>query len=162
MTIEELEKKLNNKQLDSIYLFYGEELFLLDNVVKKIKKQFGELINGINYIVIDENNVKELIADIETPAFGYEKKLIIVKNSGLLKKEGKRKNTELAELKTKVANYIEENISLINEAVCLVFIEEDIEKQKLYKTIEKNGIVCNFEIKKTIQIGKRLKVISNE
>ena len=29
MTIEALEKQLNNKQLDSIYLFYGEELYLL-------------------------------------------------------------------------------------------------------------------------------------
>lgn len=161
MTVEDLEKKLNNKQLDSIYLFYGEELFLLDNSVKKIKKQFGELINGINYIVIDENNVKELISDIETPAFGYEKKLIIIKNSGLIKKEGKRKNAELSELKTKVSNYIEENIEMINKYVCLVFIEEDVEKQKLYKTIDKNGIVCNFEIQKPVQIGKRLKGICN-
>lgn len=161
MTIEELEKKLNNKQLDSIYLFYGEELFLLDSVVKKIKKAFGEIINGINYIVIDENNYKELISDIETPAFGFDKKLIIVKNSGLLKKEGKRKNTELAQVKENLAEYIQNNMGLINESTCIVFIEEDIEKLKLYKVIEKNGIICNFEIQKPLQIVKRLKTICN-
>ena len=161
MTIEELEKKLKNKQLDSIYLFFGEELFLLNNAVKKIKNAFGELVNGINYIVIDENNYKELISDIETPAFGFDKKLIIVKNSGLLKKEGKRKNTELAQVKENLAEYIQNNMDLINESTCIVFIEEDIEKLKLYKVIEKNGTICNFEIQKPLQIAKRLKTICN-
>jgi len=65
---------------------------------------------GINYIQIDETNVEELIADLETPAFGYEKKLVIVKNSGLLKKEGKRENAKLKELKEKVYNYFSKNI----------------------------------------------------
>lgn len=91
MTIQELEKELKEGKLNSIYLLYGEERFLLESDVKKIKKLFGEMISGINYIQIDETNVEELISDLETPAFGYEKKLIVVKNSGLFKKEGKRK-----------------------------------------------------------------------
>ena len=96
MLVEELEKSLNSQELNSIYVLYGEEKFLLESVVKKIKKKFGECINGINYINIDETNINELISDIQTPAFGYPKKLIIVKNSEILKKEGKRKNPELA------------------------------------------------------------------
>ena len=44
MTIEALEKQLNSKQLDSIYLFYGEELYLLENNVKKIRNLFGECV----------------------------------------------------------------------------------------------------------------------
>ena len=73
-TLEKLEKKINEQNLDSIYLFYGEETFLLETMVKKIRKQFGELKEGINDIKLDDTNIKELIADIETPAFGYEKK----------------------------------------------------------------------------------------
>lgn len=161
MTIEELEKKLNGKQLDSIYLFYGEEIFLLDSAVKKIKKIFGELINGINYIQIDENNIKEVISDIDTPAFGFDRKLIIIKNSGILKKDGKRKNSELSELKEKLSEYINKNIEYINESSCIIFIEEDVEKQKLYKAIDKNGVICNFENQKPIQIAKRIKSICN-
>ena len=91
MTIEELEKNLRTGNLDSIYLLYGEEQYLLEQSVKKIKKNFGELVNGINYIQMDEKNVETLISDIETPAFGYPKKLIILKNSGLLKKEARGK-----------------------------------------------------------------------
>ena len=96
MTIQELEKELKEGKLNSIYLLYGEERFLLESDVKKIKKLFGEMILGINYIQIDETNTDELISDLETPAFGYEKKLLIVKNSGLFKKEGKRKNIKLS------------------------------------------------------------------
>ena len=99
MTIEDLEKELKAKKLHSMYLFYGEERFLLETSVKKIKSLFGETIKGINYVIIDENNLNSLISEIETPSFGYEKKLIICKNSGLLKKEGKRKNTELTKFK---------------------------------------------------------------
>ena len=89
MTVENLEKELKQEKLHSVYLFYGEETYLLENAVKKIKKIFGDLILGINYIQINETNANGLISDIETPAFGYEKKLIIVKNSGILKKEKK-------------------------------------------------------------------------
>ena len=88
MKIEELEKNLKQGILNGIYLLYGEETFLLENCLKSIKKLFGEKINGINYILIDDTNVNEIISDIETPAFGYEKKLIIAKNTGLFKKEG--------------------------------------------------------------------------
>lgn len=161
ISVDDLEKKLKLEQLDSIYVFYGEEKFLMDNAIKKIKKIFGDLVLGINFITIEENNIGELIADIETPAFGYEKKLIIVKNSGILKKEGKRKNAELAKIKEKLDEYIKNNIEIINNSVVLVFIEEDVEKLKLYKTLEKLGMVCNFELQKPVQIGRRLKVICN-
>ena len=101
MTIEELEKNLRTGNLDSIYLLYGEEQYLLEQSVKKIKKNFGELVNGINYIQMDEKNIETLISDIETPAFGYPKKLIIVKNSGLFKKEARGKKKDEKQTKNK-------------------------------------------------------------
>ena len=64
MTIEELEKILRTGNLDSIYLLYGEEQYLLEQTVKKIKKNFGELVNGINYIQMDEKNIETLISDL--------------------------------------------------------------------------------------------------
>lgn len=131
----------------SVKLFFGEETYLKETKVKKIKKEFGSLVNGINFIQIDENNVKELISDIETPAFGYEKKLIIAKNTGLLKKEkktAKGPEAELMKLSNKIADYINKNIDLIDSAVELIFVEETAEKNELYKAIEKNGTVTEF------------------
>ena len=160
--IEELEKDLNNGILENIYFLYGEEQYLLDTIVNKIKKLFGECIKGINYILIDDTNINNIISDIETPAFGYEKKLIIVKNSGILKKEGKRKNAELAKIKEKLNTYLKENIEIIKQSVIIVFIEEETDtKQELYKTIEKLGIICKFDFQNLLQLQKRLKVICN-
>ena len=166
MTIESLEKQLKENKLNSIYLLYGEELFLLESSLKRIKSLFvqeiGECVQGINYISIDDQNVKEIIANIETPSFGYEKKLIIARNTNIFKKEGKRKSQEIENIKEKLNSYIEENIDTINDSVVIVFVEEDVDtKQALYKQIEKNGVVCKFNYQKPIQIQQRIKSICN-
>ena len=162
MTIENLEKELKNNQIQSLYLLYGEELFLLESCLKKIKKIFGECIKGINYINIDETNVKELLSDIETPAFGYDKKLIVVRNAQILKKEGKRKNEAITKLRNNINETIVKNIETIKRSVILVFVEDEVdEKQELFKTIDKYGIVCKFDFQKPFQLEKRLKAICN-
>ena len=129
LKIEELEQQLNKGQIKGIYLLYGEETFLLEQQLNKIKKVFGEAIKGINYIYIDENNIQELISDIETPAFGYEKKLIIARDTGIFKRDVKgRSGGASKEVKDKINNYLKENVDMINEAVILVFVENQAEK----------------------------------
>ena len=71
LTIENLEKELKNENLQSLYLLYGEEVFLLESILKKIKNLFGETVKGINYITIDETNANTLMDNLETPSFGY-------------------------------------------------------------------------------------------
>ena len=159
MTIEQLEKEVKSGNLNNLYLLYGEETFLLDTILKKIKSNFGELIKGINYIQIDETNVKELISNIETPAFGYDKKLIIAKNTNLFSKDSKKKSSATSNISTLLVEYLSNNISIIEDSVILVFVEEEIEKNELYKFIEKNGCVCNFEKQNPSQIIARLKAI---
>ncbi len=162
VTIENLEKELKNGNLQSLYLLYGEELFLLEMSLKKIKELFGECIKGINFILIDDTNINQIISDIETPAFGYQKKLIIARNTGIFKKEGKRKNIEINNLKEKIINYLNENIDNIKQDNVIVFIEEEADtKQEIYKLIDKIGTVCDFQYQKPIQIIKRLKSICN-
>lgn len=156
-----IEKELNQNKLNSIYLFYGEETYLLENAVKRIKKSFGDLILGINYIQINETNIENLISDIETPAFGYNKKLIIVKNAGMFKKDKKGMPKGNLDLSNKIAKYIEENAKQLEETVVLIFIEEEITKNDLLKAIEKNGEVCNFEKLKPVEIKKKIKNICN-
>ena len=160
-SVENLEKDLKQGKLNSIYLLYGEELFLLESCLKKIKTNFGFLQEGINYIKIDDTNVEKLIPELETPAFGYEKKLIIARNTLLFKKEAKKKNGSNAEFAKKTAEYIEKNIEQIKESIVLVFVEEEAEKNELYKIIENLGLVCNFEILKLPQVMARVKAICN-
>lgn len=145
-----------------IKLLYGEETYLLETKLKKIKKEFGELIQGINFIQIDASNVQELIADIETPAFGYEKKLILARNTNLFIKEKKNaKGLEQAtnKLINKISEYISENITMINEAAELIFIEEVVEKNTLYKAIEKNGEIIEFALLKLPELIQNIQKI---
>ena len=162
MTIENLEKELKLGKLQSLYLLYGEEKFLLESNLKKIKKLFGVTIKGINYITIEEENLEQIIPEIETPSFGFEKKLIIAKNTALFKKETKKKaKANVDDIKTKLLNYLNENFENIKESIVLIFIEEEASKNKLLEFIEKNGVVCNFEFQKPNQIQARLKAITN-
>lgn len=144
-----------------IYLLYGKETFLLETFLKKIEKNFGEKQIGINYIKIDETNVNEIISDIETPAFGFSKKLIIAKNTGIFKKNGKKNINANSEFISKLVDYIKNNNDVMKKSVVLVFYEEEAEKNELYKTIEQYGKVYEFEEQKPFQIIAKMKQIAN-
>lgn len=156
LSYDALEKSITSG-LKEIYLLYGQEQYLVDTCVNKIKKKFGEKVLGINYILIDETNVDNLISDIEVPAFGYDKKLIIVKNSGLFKKDGRKKSG--SPIQDKISNYIKDNIDIIKEAVILVFVELEVDKNIVFEAIQKNGIVCNIKELQPVQLVRKLKQI---
>ena len=156
MNYDSLERELNN-ELKSIYLIYGEEQYLVQMALKKIKKKFGELVLGINYIVLDESNVDTLISNIEMPAFGYDKKFIVIKNSGLFKKDGRKKAP--TPIQESIGKYISDNLEIIKEGAILVFIENNAEKNSVYDIVERTGIVCKIDYLKLPQIVQKLKRI---
>lgn len=153
----------------AIYLFYGEETYLLETRVKKIRKEYQQLILGINFIQIDDTNAEELIADLETPAFGFDKKLIIAKNTGLFKKEKKTTKSDSKKKKVddkklplneKIAKYIQENSEELKDTVDLVFVEQESDKNSLYQAIEKVGEVKEFALLKLPDLIANIKKIA--
>ena len=132
-----------------VYLLYGEDEYLRNEYLKKIKKSFGDVKLGINYVQIDENNVSNIISDIETPAFGFPSKLIIAKNTGLFKKKNALSETLADYLKT--ANL---------DGVEIVFVEIEPEKNSLYNAISKIGEVKEFKEQKLPQLITKVKSIS--
>lgn len=156
VSYDKLEKSISTK-LEPMYLLYGEEKYLIERIVKKIKKSFGELLLGINYVMLDETSIDNLIQNIEMPAFGYDKKLIIVKNSGLFKKDGRRKT--LTPLQERIIEYIKNNYEIIEDSNIIIFIEENVDKNQVYEIIEKKALICNIEFLKPIQLVAKLKKI---
>ena len=153
----------------AIYLFYGEETYLLETRIKKIKKEFAQLVQGINFIQIDDTNVAELISDLETPAFGFDKKLIIAKNTGLFKKEKKSNKSDTKKKKNdesklplyeKIAKYIENNKDDLKDSVDLLFIEQEVDKNSLYQTIDKIGEVKEFTLLKLPELIPNIRNIA--
>lgn len=137
-----------------IYLLYGKDSFLKEQFFKKLKKKFGECENGINYIMVDENSIDNIISDIETPAFGFEKKMIVAKYTSIFTKKNPTAD--------RISDYIKKNEI---QDVELVFIENEVEKNALYNTVNKIGTVKEFNelkmpelIKQVISIAKAYKV----
>lgn len=145
MSVEKLEKQIKENDLQNIYLFCGEEAFEKEQALNKMKKSMGELIQGINYIVIDENNIEHLVSEINTYPFGYEKKLIVVKCP---KAEGRVKKDWITEdLIESLMGQIETNI--------LVFLEDaTLKTSKLGKVVEKKGLCIEFEKKRPAELAK--------
>ena len=146
--------------MKNLEVIYGENTYLIEKEVKNIKKNFGEIIQGINYVAIEQNSLENIISELQTPAFGYPKKLIVVKNCDLLKKELKTKKTKNMEVAQKIAEYIEENHQELQETTILLIIEESAEKtNSLYKTIEKYGETKEFKELNIVELTQTLKSI---
>ena len=135
-----------------VYLLYGEDNYLKNEFVEKAKKSFGELQLGINYIQIDESNVNNVISDIETPAFGYERKMIIVKNANLMQK----KNA----ISDKLSEYLNDADKQILDSIELIIVEDSVEKNALFNTISKIGMIKEFNEQKISQLITKVKSIS--
>lgn len=60
-----------------------------------------------------------------------------------------------------ISEYIEKNINQIKDFVILVFIEDVANKNTLFKTIEKYGMIHDFQKLKPNELIKKLKLICN-
>ena len=146
-----------NTGLKPMYLLYGDEQYFIEQLVKKIKKAFGELVEGINFINIDDTNLSTLISNIEMPSFGYDKKLIIVKNSGLFKKDGRKKTA--SPIQEEIANYIDNNFDIIEENCVLIFIEIECDKNTVFESVTKKAAVLEMKELNPAQLVSKLKNI---
>lgn len=152
---ESIDKLIENKDVFSkVFLLYGEEKYLKNIYVNRIKKCFGELINGVNCITLDDVSITNLIQEVSTPCFGYENKLIIVNNSKLFK-INRKKSSEFDEdnetedspssnsNETDIIDFLEK---ITIENTTIIFNEIDVAKnKKIYKLIDKIGFVKEFK-----------------
>ena len=100
--------------------------------------------------------------EIQMSCFGYPKKMIIIKKSGLFKKETKKKQVNTKEIRENLEKYLKENEEYVKENLVIVFIEEEIDKLNITKTVEQiGGVICEFELQKPAILEKRLSAICN-
>ena len=133
-----------------LYLFYGEESFLIEDAVERITHSLVDPDSrDFNYRVVyaDEEDPVSVIDEAKTVPFMGEKKLIIIKNINRLKK-----NQEI------LVDYCLHPCS----STVLVFTAAEIDKRKkLFQTLMKKGNVVRFDPLSGVDIGlwirKRLK-----
>ena len=134
-----------------VFLFHGDNKYYRELYINKIKRIFGDLVLGINYIKLSDTNVLNLIYEANTPTFGYENKLIVVNNSKLFKINRKKgtndnidDNVSSNSNETDILSFLESN--QIPDNVTIIFNEDEVAKtKKIYKTIDKIGITTEFK-----------------
>lgn len=138
--MKELKKQWKNGEFRSCYLFYGSETYLIKNYEKALMD--GILSPGSEMMNHDIFKEKRASADAimdaaDTLPFLNEKRLITIKNSGFFQKGNAKEEGE------KLLEYF----SNLPENVCILFIEEKVEKNsRLYKAITKVGEAIEFKI----------------
>ncbi|GKZ10692.1 DNA polymerase III subunit delta [Paraclostridium bifermentans] len=138
MNYKDIIKSMNNNEFKNVYLFYGRELYLIENVIKTCKKSLNESMIDFNLDILDgkELTLDQILSNAETLPFMDERKILIIKDFELLK--GKKKNFSDSD-ESELIEYIEK---VPSTTVIVFLVYGDVDKRKsLVKKINKVGIV---------------------
>jgi len=186
-------KQIKNGEIGSLYLFYGPEEYLIRNYTGHIEKALlSKDFALLNKVVLEGKAAPSAIIDNcrTSPVFS-DRKLVIVKNSGLFKgskksdasgspgSSGKHMDDAESEQKAQKAgkkakddgrrksDELPDFLQQVPEHVCLIFIEAEIDKRlKIVDLIKSNGLVVEFDYKKpnelTDWVVKRMRELGYE
>lgn len=127
-----IDMDIKEGKLKHVYLLYGEERYLIRQYRDKLKKAIINPDDTMNIASYEggDIDVKDLIIAADTMPFFAERRLIMVQDSKLFKK-----NTEL------LAEYFEN----IPETTYFVFVEDEVEERtKIFKAASKAGSTVKF------------------
>ncbi|MCX8131748.1 MAG: DNA polymerase III subunit delta [Clostridia bacterium] len=154
MSIDILKDDIKNKRIKNLYLFYGPEEYLKKYYLESLEKEIlSDDMKALNKIVLEgKADIKRISEACETMPVFSERKIVIVRNSGLLKAkkkqddEGKGKQGD-----DSLVSYLQN----LPEYTCLVFFEEEIDKRvKVIDIIKKNGLIVEFVFQKPVELVK--------
>ncbi len=148
MSIDTLKEDLKNNKIRNLYLFYGPEEYLLGYYLKSISDLLLQKETSIMNITIFEGktDINNLIDSCETMPIFSDKRVVIVKNSGLFKA---KKKTEKADTKVKPDDKLLSYLQNISSSTCLIFCESEVDKRiKLVDVIKRNGLIVEFPYQK--------------
>lgn len=150
MEIRELDRQIQSKALGSLYFFYGEEQFLMENKIRAMKKALlSPDFEDLNYVCLEEKKLafSRLVDELMSVPVMDERKMIVVKNSGFFN------NAKLNDYKS-----LCEQLSDIPEYLCVVFCEREFDKkkEKNLDVVRQNGEIIKFETLSPVQLERWL------
>ncbi len=149
-------KKIENKELKNVYIIYGEEKYLQENLINNLRATFLGTESEYGYERLDgvENSFSEIITRIDEPCLFSEKRLLVIDNSPYLlpgRKKNEQKETvdgangntsadsrqDIAALKKFIENGCK--ISQLPEKI-VIFTSPGIDRRtKYFKMIDEHG-----------------------
>lgn len=129
-----------------LYIFYGEEDFLREYNANKVIGECNLSNPSMNFVKLDDETISKLPDNCEQMPFCDEKKVILVKNSGLFA-SSKKVSPSVSE---KVVEYL---LNLPDYAI-VVFNEESVDKRLTpYKKLSKVGKFEELKYRGTIDLA---------
>lgn len=130
--MEKLTAEIKNRDFKRVYLFYGEENYLIRQYKNRMQEAVLGADPGMNLSSFEGKGCDpdEIIAQAQTMPFFAEYRMILVEESGFYKKTPET-----------LANYLEQ----IPDTAVLLFIESEVDKRsRMYKQTAKSGRVVEF------------------
>ena len=134
----------------NLYLITGDEDYEKKEYLEKIKSEFGELVKGINFIILEKENINSLESEINTYPLGFDKKLIIVK-AEKKDKSDKGEGEQTEEKNDWFTDNLEKTLSSLKDT-CVVFYGDFQKKSRIYKLVDKFGKCFVCEKKKEYEL----------
>jgi DNA polymerase-3 subunit delta len=135
MTLEDLETSLKRGKISPLYLFHGEESFLVDEALAKlIDAALDESQRAFNLDVLSANDVdaRDIVARASAFPMMAERRIVVVRD---VERLGER-DLELLQ------HYVE----MPSPTTCLVLVAARADKRrKLFATIRKTGVAIEFK-----------------
>lgn len=136
--MEVIKKQIKTGEVDNCYLFYGQEEYIKNQYVEYIKNAIIDpAYEVMNFQALNGKGINgdQIIDFAETMPFMGQKRMIVLKDSGLFK-SGKKDET------TKILDYLDK----IPTTTCIVFMESEIDKRLgLYKKLNKTYTAVEFK-----------------
>ena len=138
----ELKKQIRENNINGVYLMCGEESYLRQTYISKMADcvDLGGF-EDFNKISLDGKtaSVDEINDAIESFPMMSEKKLVIIRDSGIFSKPTQEKK-----------DFWQDRFDDIPDYLVLIFDEDEIDKRNaLYKKASKIGFVVEFEVLKS-------------
>lgn len=163
MSVDILKGDLKTNKIRNLYLFYGPEEYLKGHYLKSIEDNLLNKDTGIMNRTVLEGKIEinSLMDSCETMPIFSDKRVVVVKNSGLFKaaKKPTSENTAAksqATAKAKPSNdVLLSYLQNVSPSTCLVFYEAEIDKRiKLVDAIKKNGLIVEFPFQKPDELAR--------
>lgn len=145
-----LKKQIEDGALRSLYLFYGDETYLLETYHNRLLRSMMEPEDEMmNYDEMQGRVAAEQIMNsAETFPLMTEKRLVVVRDSGAFETDGNAAYEPLVGF-----------FSQLPDTVVLVFIESHVDKRsRLYKAAQKYGYIVEFTTLRETDLCKWLMI----
>ena len=141
-----LKQQIKDNNIGNLYLFFGEEVFVKDMYLERMKSFVPDGgFADFNYIFLDAKDaISEKVDDaLNSFPMMSEKKLVVIKNSGIFKKASEE-----------VKEFWLERLADIPDYVLLIFDEQEADKRSvLYKAVTKHGLGVEFSYLKDYEVA---------